>query len=144
MKKMIYEILNEVEKASNVADKIAILRKNNDNTALKTYMTWALVPTIEWNLPEGRPPFKVLKTEPGTGESNLYMELRRLVRLLKGAPNELKGKTLVRESLFISILEMLEEPEAEFLLAVKDKETAKLYPTINKALLNEAFPEMRL
>ena len=144
MKKMIYEILNEVENASNVADKIAILRQNNDNTALKTYATWALLPGIQWNIPEGRPPFKVLKTAPGTGESNLYKELRRLVRLIKGAPNELTGKALVRESLFISILEMLEEPEAELLLAIKDKEFNKLYPTLNAALFNEAYPEIKL
>ena len=140
----IFEILDGTEKAKGKEDKITFLCKHKDNVALKVYLTWGLDPRVQWNLPEGSPPYRESVTPPGMGDTNLYFELRRLSGLIKGNPNELKVKALAIESLFIGILEGLEKGEAKVLLAVKNKTLSDLFPSVTIPLVNEAFPDIKL
>jgi len=63
----------------------------------------------------------------------LFSELRRMYVFLREDLTPIK-----RESLFISLLEGVHPEEAKMLIAVKDQELHKLYPKINRKLLEKA------
>ena len=92
-------------------------------------------PNIEFDLPEGAPPYKendVIDED----DSGLYAEDRRLYLFIKGGNPDLKP--VKREMLFIELLENINPKEAKVLLAVKDKKLP--YKGLTKKLVEEAFP----
>jgi hypothetical protein len=93
----------------------------------------AFVPQKKFILPEGEPPYKPSAEPMGMTPTNLFTELRRMYVFLREDLTPLK-----RESLFISLLEGVHPEEAKMLIAVKDQELHKLYPKINRKLLEKA------
>jgi hypothetical protein len=47
-----------------------------------------------------------------------------------------------RETLFIQLLESINEKEAELLCAVKDKELTRMYSAMTYDLVNQTFPDL--
>ena len=57
MKQYVFEVLEEVQKASKKEDKIKIL-KENETWALKDIIRGSMDKNVVWNLPPGSPPYR--------------------------------------------------------------------------------------
>lgn len=136
MRLMLPEIFEKVEKASTLPEKKDILLKNNSPVLIEL-LKLNYDPNIKLKLPEGEPPFKKTGVPMGLADSNLYKEMRRMYVWINPPPNLHKIKS---ESLFIQLLESINEKEAVLICAVKDKALTKLYPSMTYELVNEAFP----
>lgn len=104
-----------------------------DCTTLRAVLKHMFDPNIEFDLPEGAPPYNPSEfDEPGA----LHAEVRRFYLFVKGGqPNLTKVK---RESLFIDVLQYVHKEDAELLVCMKDKKSP--YKTINLKLVQKAFP----
>lgn len=127
------EILRMAGDLSTRKEKIDFLQKHY-TPAFGMILRSALDPTIKWNLPPGRPPFKPLgpKTEQ---QYMLYQQARKLDKFLVGGMHLDKIK---RELLFIQLLESCDPEDAELLCNAKDKKLP--FKGITVGLLNTAFP----
>lgn len=90
-------------------------------------------PDTKWLLPEGAPEVP-LKEIPSEAETNLRLDFRRLRMFMLDAngidpyPNMKSAK---RESLFLDTYQHIPKQEAEFLIAVKDRNVFEKYPWLN-------------
>lgn len=133
MKLGISEILELASKKETKEEKIEVLRKY-DGVTLRTCLQGAFDPNIEWDLPEGDPPYKPCDFLDQQGR--LYQETRRLWIFLKGRRPDIKPAK--KEQLFIGLIESLDKDDAKLLLAIKDKKMP--YKGITYKLVQEAFP----
>jgi len=138
MRYNIHEIFEFVKNEKDVAERVSILQKN-DSKVLRDLLKMNFDPAIKMDLPEGAPPYKTDKNIPvGMGESNIFMEARRLYIFMpeKDLPR------VKKEMLFIQILEGLHYLEAEMLIAVKDKNLQKKYKGLSEKVVRDAFPDL--
>ncbi len=133
---MISEILTRVNNAKDKPKKVEILRQNNSE-ALRMVLKGAFDPSIEWDLPEGTPPYMENEAPAGTEHTVLMQESKRLWHFIKGADPSL-NKTR-REQLFIQVLEGLHKDEAKVLLDTKAKRLNNVYKGLTAAVVKEAF-----
>ena len=133
---LLTEILTKVNNAKVKEEKIKIL-KQNDSVPLRQILKGAFDPKIEWDLPEGTPPYKVNEAPAGTEHTLLYTESKRLWHFVKGADNR-TTKTR-KEMLYIQMLEGLHADEAKLLIAVKEKNLNGTYKGLTDATVKEAF-----
>lgn len=136
MRLLLPEIFDQVEKAATAQDRKNILLKHN-SPVLVEMLKMNFHPEIKFKLPEGEPPFKRDGVPMGLADSNLYKEMRRMYVWINPPENLHKIK---RETLFIQLLESINEKEAVLLCAVKDKDLTRLYPAMTYELVNETFP----
>jgi hypothetical protein len=94
-------------------------------------------PTVEWELPEGTPPYMANPSPKGTEHTILKTEAKRLWHFVKGADN--KTTRTQKETLFIQMLEGLHMDEARVLLSVKDKTLHRAYKGLSDSVVKEAF-----
>lgn len=97
-------------------------------------------PAVVWDLPEGAPPFAPSTPHLGQAPTSLFKCLREASRFLKGGGGYINNM-LKREKYFAQILESLAGPEANLLIAIKDKNIEQLYPYIRLDLFTETFPQ---
>ena len=133
---LLHEILIKVNNAKDKPKKIEVLRKN-DSVPLRQILKGGFDPKIEWDLPEGTPPYKVNEAPAGTEHTTLYTEARKLWHFVKGADAKL-SKTK-KEMMFIQLLEGLHKDDAELMIGVKEKELNKIYKGLTDAVVKEAF-----
>ena len=133
---LLHEILTKVNNAKDKPKKIEVLRKS-DSVPLRQVLKGGFDPKIEWDLPEGTPPYKVNEAPAGTEHTTLYTEARKLWHFVKGADPSL-SKTK-KEVMFIQLLEGLHADDAKLLIAVKSKELNKVYKGLTDAVVKEAF-----
>ena len=131
-----HEILDKVHKAKSKEQKVSILRQYNTEGFRKIIKS-SFDPKIEWDLPEGNPPFIANEAPVGTEHTLLKTEARRLFNFLKGGNNTL-SKTR-KETLFIQMLEGLHTTEADLLINIKDKRLNQVYKGLTEAVVKEAF-----
>ena len=132
MKKAISKVIQEAAEITDVDSRVDYLIKNQ-NEPMKELLKLAVSKNVEWDLPEGAPPYK--PSSYLDQEGMLYHETRRLYLFLKSGNTNLTK--IKREMLYINLLESLHPGDAELLIAVKDK---KLPKTLNKKVINKAFP----
>ena len=133
---LLSEILTKVNNAKMKDDKIKVL-KDNDSVPLRQVLKGAFDPNIEWDLPEGNPPYIANEAPIGTEHGLLRNEAKRLWHFVKGADNDLT-KTQ-KETMFIQILEGLHADEAKVLLGMKSKSLNKMYKGLTESVVKEAF-----
>ena len=133
---LISEILTKVNNAKDKPKKVAVLKQYN-SVAMRQILKGAFDPKIEWDLPEGSPPYKVNEAPAGTEHTLLYTESKRLWHFVKGADNR-TTKTR-KEMLYIQMLEGLHADEAKLLIAVKEKNLNTIYKGLTDAVVKEAF-----
>jgi hypothetical protein len=139
MQKTFHEIFTEVEKATKKADKIAILQKHS-SAQLKQVLGLTYDPRVEWQLPEGAPPYKPLP-KSADQEASLLTELRRMYLFYNSGDETARAlKPLRREQLFIDMLEALDPDEAKVLLGMKERKLP--YKGLTRNLVAEAFPNL--
>ena len=130
------EILTKVNNAKDKAKKIAVLQKY-DHPSLRMLIKGSFDPSIEWDLPEGTPPYMANEAPKGTEHTVLKTECKRLWHFIKGADKN-TTKTQ-KETLFIQMLEGLQADEAQLLLDTKDKKLHRVYKGLSESVVKEAF-----
>ena len=133
---LLSEILTKVNNAKMKDDKVKVLR-DNDSVPLRQVLKGAFDPKIEWDLPEGTPPYKVNEAPAGTEHTLLFTESKRLWHFVKNADPKL-SKTR-KEMMYIQMLEGLHADEAKLLINVKEKNLNATYKGLTDAVVKEAF-----
>lgn len=136
----IYEILEKAATAETRIDKIALLKKH-DCLGLRDVLRGAFDDVIEWQLPQGTPPFTSGLSKEGMTPSSLKRQSKHLAYFCKGGPGE-KLKPEKRERMFLQMLEGIHPKDAELLIAMKDKKLVGRYKGITKALVQEVWPNL--
>ena len=133
---LLSEIFKKVNNAKDKAKKIAVL-KQYESEPLKMVLKGAFDPKIEWELPEGIPPYIANESPEGTEHTYLEDEAKRLWHFVKGA--DPATNKLQKETMFIQMLEGLHKSEAEVLLDVKNNTLNKTYKGLTGDMVKEAF-----
>ena len=135
MRLSIAEIVNELPTLSSKSDKTEWLLKHKSIPLLQV-LRLNYDPTVEFLIPNVAPPWK--KNAYIGVEGMLYNEARRLRIFVKGGGydglNQVK-----REGLFISLLEDIDNADAELLCKMITK---KPFKGLSKKVLEEIFPQI--
>ena len=137
---LISEILRKVSNAKTKKEKVALLQKHN-TVALRQLMIINFDESVVCLMPEGEVPYTPNDAPVGTDHTRLEQEYRGLYRFVKGGADNLAS--LKRESMFVQLLEGLSAEEAELVCLVKDKTLSTKYKRITKAVISEAFPQIK-
>ena len=135
-KELISEIFTKINNAKDKPKKIEVLRQY-DTPGMRMILKGAFDPKIEWELPEGTPPYIENEAPAGTEHTYLEVEARRLYNFAKGGNNTINK--IRKETLFIQMLEGLHASEAKVLIDVKNKSLNKTYKGLTSDMVKEAF-----
>ena len=135
-KELISEIFTKINNAKDKPKKIEVLRKY-DTPGMRMILKGAFDPKIEWELPEGTPPYIENEAPAGTEHTFLEVEARKLYNFAKGGNNTINK--IRKETLFIQMLEGLHASEAKVLIDVKNKSLNKTYKGLTSDMVKEAF-----
>jgi hypothetical protein len=131
------EIINKATELKTKEEKIAWLQKNS-SVPLKTILKYMYDQKIQFLIPSTPPPWK--KNSYVGVEGMLYKEARRLRIFVKGGGyddlNQIK-----REQLFISLLEDVDNDDAELLCKMIAQKPLK---GLSKAVIHEAFTDLNI
>lgn len=134
MRLSIAEIIKKATELNTVDEKVEWLRKH-DNSALRTILKYMYDKDVEFLIPNTPPPWK--KNSYVGVEGMLYAEARRLKIFIKGGGydglNQVK-----REQLFISLLEDVDNGDAELLCKMIAQKPLK---GLSKNVVITAFPQ---
>lgn len=130
----IFEILKEVSELKRSEEKIKCLQKH-ESAPLKAILKGTFCPSIQWDLPEGTPPYK---PNDGVGfENALLSQTKKFYLFIKGLqPAGLRP--IKKEALFIEMLENVHPKDAEIIIAMKDKKSPM--KGITEDSVKKAFP----
>jgi hypothetical protein len=130
------EIFDEFNKATNKAERVAVLRKY-DHPRFREFLKYALDTNVKFDveIPKYRP-----AVEPaGLNFTYLSSEVTKFYRFITGHPSRPSGLTpLKQKQLLVVILESLHKDEAEILVKLIKGDIGVKYLTLN--LVTEAFP----
>jgi hypothetical protein len=132
----ISEVLKKAGEFKNKKEKIEWLHKN-DSIPLRTVIRLIYDKDITFLLPETPPPWKKNKL-PDT-DTMLYREARRLRIFVKGGGYD-NLKQVKRESLFISLLEDINNEDADLLTQNMLSHTP--VKGLTRQTVEEAFPDL--
>ncbi len=135
MRLSISEIVNKTGEMSSDSEKIEWLKKNS-NIALRTVLKYTYdKENVKFLIPDTPPPWK--KNSYIGIEGMLYNEARRLRIFIKGGGYD-DLNTVKREQLFISLLEDIDNNDAELLCKMISQKPLK---GISFDVVKKAFPE---
>lgn len=129
------EIVNKTSELKTKEEKVEWLKKN-ESVPLKTVLQYTYDPSIEFLIPNTPPPWK--KNDYVGVEGMLYKETRRLRIFIKGGGYDNLNQAK-RENLFISLLEDIDNNDAELLCKMISK---KPFKGLTLKTLQQAFPDL--
>lgn len=135
--KEIFEIFEEFEQQSTKAKRKEVLLKYENVTALKDVLRGTFDDSLQFLLPEGKPPFT--PNRPESVPSSLLRKNKDFAYFVKGGPGT-NMPAFKRETLFIRLLESIHPADAEVVLSMVNKTSPVKYLT--KKLVQEAFPNL--
>ena len=135
-KELISEIFTKINNAKDKPKKIEVLRQY-DSPGMRMILKGAFDPKIEWDLPEGTPPYIANEAPAGTEHTYLEVEAKRLYNFAVGGNDQLNK--IRKETLFIQMLEGLHADEAKVLIDVKNKSLNKTFKGLTSEMVKEAF-----
>lgn len=136
---LVSELFRAVHGAKTKDKKIAIL-KEHIRDDVKAVLIWNFDKGIESAIPEGDVPYKKNDSPEGSaGHTRLVHEWRTLYNFIRGGNDKLSN--MRRETLFVQLLESLQEGEAEILCLAKDKDLQSKY-RITRNVVEEAYPDV--
>ena len=115
------------------SEKIRVL-KENESWALKDIIRGSMDSTVQWNLPEGTPPYTAC--EPHNAPANLLRENTKFKYFAVGGPGDQMLK-VKRESIFLGLIEGVHPLDAELVINMINKVTPK---GLTRPIVEEAFP----
>lgn len=131
----IFEIIEKIEKVKTKEERVNIL-KTNDIMPLLDVLRGTFDDSIQWNLPEGAPPYT--QSLPESVPSTLLKQHLKFKYFVKGFKESDSLNKIRREKMFIDILESIHPKDAEILIAMINKKSPSV--SLNKELIQEAFP----
>lgn len=131
------EIVTKATEQKTKEDKIAWLKKH-ESVPLKTILKYMYDPSVEFLIPNTAPPWK--KNGYVGVEGMLYKETRRLRIFVKGGGYD-HLEQVKREQLFISLLEDVDDKDAELLCKMIAQKPLK---GLSRAVVHEAFPDLSI
>ena len=134
MSKNVFEVLEEVAKKRNKADKVKVL-KDNESWALKDILRGTMDSTIQWNLPGGAPPYT--PSDAHNHPASLLREHKKFKFFVKGLRVSTELSPLKRETMFIGLIEGVHPKDAELIIAMVNKEKPV---ALSRPIVEEAFP----
>ena len=135
-RELISEIFTKINNAKDKPKKVEVLRQY-DSPGMRMILKGAFDPKIEWDLPDGTPPYIANEAPAGTEHTFLEVEAKRLYNFAKGGNDQLNK--IRKETLFIQMLEGLHASEAKVLIDVKNKSLNKTYKGLTSDMVKEAF-----
>ena len=132
----VHEIFTKINNAKDKTGKIAIL-KQFDNQAMRQLLKAAFDPKIKFDLPDGNPPYIKNEAPAGTEHTSLASEAKKLYHFVVGGNNSINK--LKKETMFIQMLEGLQEDDAEVLMSIKNKNLNNTYKGLTANLVKETF-----
>ena len=133
----VFEILEQFGQQTTRADKIKLLKANNI-PAIRDVCRGAYDKTLEFNLPEGKPPYN--PNRPESVPSTLRKEHRNFGYFVKGLPQAEKITKMRRETMFIQLLESIHAEDAIIVLNMVSKKAP--VKGLTKKIVEEAFPNL--
>lgn len=121
--KLLSEVLTEINNDITLLE--TTYKPTGPGSPLHMIFKHAFLPKWKFILPEGEPPYKKEEGPEGMSTSNMITETRRFHYLC-----DQNSKPMVRENVFISMLEAIHPKDAAVLLAIKDQKLNSLYPKI--------------
>ena len=137
IRRSISEIINHCSTLKGKSDKVAWLQENTSQP-LKVVLKNIYDSRVEFLVPNSPPPWTPNEFED-EAKSLLYREARRLNIFVKGGGYDQLNQ-IKREALFISLLEDLDNADAELL--ANHMISQKPVKGLTKAVINEAFPNL--
>ena len=131
----VFEILEEFEKQKNKAGRKEVLIKYQNVPALKDILRGMFDDSLEFLLPEGKPPYK--PNIPESTPSSLLKKHKEFGYFVKGGADIPQYK---RENIFIRMLESIHPQDAVIVLSMVNKEPPVKFLT--KKLTEEIFPTL--
>jgi hypothetical protein len=131
----ISEILSQISKIKNVAERQNALATCANNKALMQILHACFHPEVKFVLPDGAPNYTKLEKSVDA-QGTLYREAKKLYLFIEGLAPPMHQ--LRRETLFVQLLEALDPDDAELLLSVKEKKMP--YKGITYDLVASTFP----
>jgi hypothetical protein len=133
---LVHEIFTQINNAKDKPKKIEILKKY-DSPAIRQLLKAAFDPNIQWDLPEGIPPYIANEAPAGTEHTSLLSAARKLYHFVVGGNNTINK--LKKETMFIQVLEGLQQKDAEVLIAIKNKNLNNIYKGLTAQMVKETF-----
>ena len=131
---LVHDILTQVSSKKAKKDKIQLLQQMN-SLHLRNILRGAFDDSIQWDLPEGKPPVQVNDQNP--------RHLRRISDQLRYFVLNGPGQKMIaakKQKMFINFLEQIHSKDIEVICAMKDKTLQEMFPGLTKGLVSEAFP----
>lgn len=133
----VFEILHRFTEQKTRAEKVKYLQQNSI-PAVTDVLRGAFDENIEWNLPEGRPPYSPNK--PESTPSSLRNKHRDFGYFVKGFKKSESLTNLKREMMFIQMLESIHAEDALVVLDMVEKKPP--VKGLTKKIVEEAFPNL--
>lgn len=125
-----------------INDNVALLKDRKafayqPGSALEAVFKCAFLPECKFDLPDGLPAFEYSKEAVGMCAEDMLVAIRkgRLEYLMKG---RVQINPIVRERIFVKLLEGLHKSEANVLIAIKEQNLTGMFPNITYAVLVDA------
>lgn len=133
----VFEIFEKFSQQKTRKEKIEFL-KENGIPAVRDVLRGAYDTSIEWNLPEGKPPYT--PNRPESVPSSLRQQHRDFGYFVKGFKKSESLQTYRRENMFIQMLESVHPDDALIILNMVSKKAP--YKGLTKKIVEEAFPNL--
>lgn len=130
-----FEILDKISKAKTKKERLELLKKEDNNWALKDILRGSFDDVVVWLLPKGKVPYEPAPED--THPSTWTQQHKKLSNFAKGGPGS-RMKNYLREKMFLDIIESIHPKDAELVVQMINKDL-KL-KGITKSLVKEAFP----
>ena len=139
MRKFIYEIFSEVEKANTDEERVAVLQKNRCYE-LECVLRGAFSPSVQY-LIEKVPYYKPADIPVGMAHNTIASELNRVYLFEKYNPR--RPKTLTKERMNVLLIQMLEGMEAKEATAFINMLMKNLkVKGLDEKIVRTAFPDL--
>lgn len=133
----VFEIFQKIELETSRPKRLKLMQQYSDVPAFKDILRGMFDDTLEFLLPEGKPPYT--PNIPESVPSTLLKKHRQFGYFVKGGP----GTSLPaykRERMFIELLESVHPDDALLVLAMVGKKPP--FKGLTKKLVKEAFPNL--
>jgi len=139
MRLEVFEIIEKFKQAKSKKSRIEVLQTYKDVWALKDLLRATFDDSLQFNLPEGAPPYE--ENRPESTPSSFLKKHKELGIYIKGGTGE-RMTSVRRESKFIQLLESVHPQDAKLIIGMKDKDLGIKFLT--KKLVQEAYPDLLL
>lgn len=138
-----YEVFSGLSEIGSFHDRVNHLRENS-SFAIRTILQCNFSSHIRLDLPDGSPPFNRDNLPLGNSMGRIDKAIKVLGRIAISpgqSPSVGLGR-IKKETLFIQLLEAVNENDADVIIAMKDKTLSQKFPVLDETLVKAAFPDL--